>query len=274
MSGKYRFSCGELESVNGYKLRALEPDEQGFYEIVVGCIGVPTRNKVIYDPDSVVAAMSDPQARFNICLREGYLAGEWGHPVVETKDDLSRLLRIDEHYISHYFGKIWIDETPVMINGEAAYRIKAKVKPAGPYGKYLEQSLRDPYVNTSFSVRSLCLPMSGPRPGYEYRQMQIIVTFDAVNAPGFEITNKRYVHGQESFEYDVDKMALVDAIKSQMGMEALPMITDRDVHRLYDDKSITLADSLIATNTCGHRSLLLPSGEIADAASMLYGRKR
>ena len=271
MGANYRFSCGELESVNGYKLKSLEPDENGFYEIVVGCIGVPTRNKVIYDPESVINAMADPQGRFNICLREGYLAGEWGHPVVETKDDLSRLLRIDEHYISHYFGKIWIDENPVSINGEPAYRIKAKVKPYGPYGKYLEESLKDPFHNTSFSIRSRCLPMTGPRPGYEYRQIQIIVTFDAVNAPGFEVTNKRYA-GQEAFEYDFVKQDLVSAIASSSGMEALPMITEGDINRLYNERNITLMDNLIATNICGKRSLLMPSGEIIDAASILYRR--
>ena len=144
MDNNLRFTCGEIGTVNGHTIKALTPDENGAYTVVVGALEIPTRNNVVYDSDSLIRAMSDPTSRFNICLKDGCLAGEYGHPVIKTSEDMSRLLMIDEHYISHYFQKIWVDETPVTIKGKQGYRIMAKVKPYGPYGAYLEKSLRDP----------------------------------------------------------------------------------------------------------------------------------
>jgi len=269
----YKFSCGELKTMNGHTIKAIEPDENGFYECVVGAVGIPTRNNVVYDTESLIQAMDDPAARFNICLKDGCLAGEYGHPVINTREDIPRLLRIDEHYISHYFGKIWIDNTPVMVNNKPGYRIKALVKPYGPYGEILRKSFEDPCHNTSFSIRSLCLPMTGPEPQYEYRKVQLVVTFDAVHAPGFEITNKRYV-GNESFsEMNVDRKDLEDAIVAT-GMESAPMITDADIHRLYNERELRMNGALIGTNIVGDRSILDTAGTLRNAASWVYGRRK
>ena len=132
LNPKLKFSCSTLPVINGYTLKASTPDSEGCYEVIVGALNIPTRNNVIYDPDSVVDAMRDPKGRFRICLEDGNLAGEYGHPRVDTKDDLNRLLYIDEKQISHYFRSIWIDEKPIMIHGQEAHPIRARVKPAGP----------------------------------------------------------------------------------------------------------------------------------------------
>ena len=134
------FHVGIMESLNGFKLGNHEPDDKGFFPVVVGCFGIPTRGKVIYDPQSLIECMRDTSSRFNICLRDGNLCGEYGHPVIESEQDLNRLFRIDEHYKSHYFGDIWTGE-PITINGMEAIPIRAKVKPCGPYGDAL-----DPYA--------------------------------------------------------------------------------------------------------------------------------
>lgn len=270
---KYKFACSALPSINGYTLKANTPDSEGCYEVIVGCIGIPTRNDVIYDPDSVVAAMSDPSSRFNICLRDGNLAGEWGHPRVETKEDLNRLLYIDEKQISHYFRSIWIDEKPIKINGQEAFPIRAKVKPAGPYGKYLEDSLRDPCINTSFSIRSLCAPISGPDQRYTYRKVEYLVTFDAVFAPGFEITSKRYAIGNESLEVDTNDLARAIFQNKEAGLEGLNMLTDSDVRRLSHQKSYMLDGHLVGVETLGQTTLVRPDGEFSNAASLVYARR-
>lgn len=270
---KYKFSCSALPAINGYTLKANSPDENGCYEVIVGCIGIPTRNNVIYDPDSVIAAMSDPESRFNICLRDGNLAGEWGHPRVETKEDLNRLLYIDEKQISHYFRSIWIDEKPITIKGQEAFPIRAKVKPAGPYGKYLEDSLRDPCINTAFSIRSLCAPVSGPDQRYSYRKVEYLVTFDAVFAPGYEITSKRYAIGNESLDINTDDLARAILQNSEAGLEALNMLTDADVRRLSHKKSLMLDGELVGTGTVGSSSIISPSGEFTNAASLVYAKR-
>lgn len=272
MNNSLRFSCGELATVNGHTIKALEADENGAYTVVVGALEIPTRNNVIYNSDSVVAAMADPTSRFNICLRDGCLAGEYGHPVIKTREDMSRLLMIDEHYISHYFQKIWVDETPVTINGKQGYRIMAKVKPYGPYGSYLERSLQDPCHNTSFSIRSVCLPSSGPDPKYEYRKVQVLVTFDAVHAPGFEITNKRYAGNESFMEREFTRSELEDAVASTAGMESSCMITDKDIMKIYGDTEIRMNGKLVASNIAGKHSFVSPDGSIYDAATLAYRR--
>ena len=187
---------------------------------------------------------------------------------------MPRLLRIDEHFKSHYFGEISVDTEPIIINGMEAIPIRGKVKPTGPYADVLEKELRDPCHNTAFSIRTLCLPMSGPNPAYEYRKVQLVITFDAVHAPGYDITSKRYVTGQESFsEIGVTAHDLQRAIASGTGMESLCMVTDADIRRMYGEQSLTLNGSLIATDTVGKKSILDPNGNLKSAAALAYGRR-
>ena len=272
---KLKFSCSTLPVINGHALKSCTPDENGCYEVIVGCIGVPTRNNVIYEPESVVEAMADVNSRFNICLRDGNLAGEYGHPRVQSKDDLERLLLIDEKLISHYFRKIWIGEKPIMISGQEAFPIRALVKPAGPYGKYLEESLRDPCINTAFSIRSICTPTSGPDSRYTYRSVQYLVTFDAVFAPGFEITSKRYaVGGNESLEMDIAGSDLLNASRKNMvaGCEGINMLTDADVRKLKHEREYRIGDNLVGVRLMGSASMVNVDGNLVSVASLCYNR--
>ena len=267
-----KFSCATLPSANGYAIKGLTPDENGCYDVVLGCVGAPTRANVIYEPESLVGCMKDPESRFNICLRDGNLFGEWGHPVIKDRKDMDRLMQIDEHYISHVFTKIWIDEKPITIKGVEGYPIRAKVKPCGPYGEVLEKSLRDPNINTAFSIRSLCFPSSGPRRDCEYRKVQVVVTFDAVNAPGFEMATKRYnTPGMESFEMQVNREELSRGIIAIKGMESC-MITEQDLHRIFNEKEYKLNDEVVGTSISGKRSLAVGSHSTSAAALMYRGR--
>lgn len=272
LAPKLKFSCGALPSANGHTVKSLTPDANGCYEVVLGCVGAPTRANVIYESDSLVGAMSDPDSRFNICLKDGNLFGEWGHPVINGNKDIPRLLRIDEKYISHLFTKIWIDEKPISIKGNNGYPIRALVKPMGPYGDVLEKSLRDPMANTAFSIRSLCLPSTGPDHRYEYRKVQMVVTFDAVNAPGFEMATKRYVSGQESFEMNISKQEMFDAVESCKGMESI-MITDKQLRRFYNEQEYSIDGKLVATDITGNSSVLGSDGNICSAADLIYRRR-
>lgn len=296
MNPNFKFSCETLDTINGYKLKAAEPDNEGFYTISIGCMGAPTQASIIYDPESTIAAMGDTNGRFYKSLREGYLKGEWGHPVIDDAKDpkqMARLLRIDEHYISHYFGKIWVDEQPVPTgNGETGYRVMAKVKPSGPYGEYLERSLRDPHDNTSFSIRCVCLPMLGPRKDCQYRKVVMMVTFDAVHAPGFAIANKRYstTPGMESFnghienianlnnsgfnEYEFDQDVVDGALSLSSGMESSLMIDRSTLRRIYKQREITMGNRLVGVDTVGRQSINDPHGTRINAANLLYSAWR
>lgn len=266
----YVFSCGTMATLNGFELKGIEPDPQGFFPVVIGCLGMfPTRSGVIYDPDSLVKAMQDVHARFNVCLRDGNLSGEYGHPDIKGQEDIPRLLRIDEHFKSHYFGKVWLGDQ-ITIDGQHCQPIRALVKPCGPYGDTLEKELRDPSHNTSFSIRSLCLPC-GDKNGYEYRKVQVLVTFDTVHAPGFVMTSKRYVQGSESFkELGITKADLVKALTTNRGTESICMITDGDIHKLYGNKEYSVKGNKIATDIVSKRTVLGMDGNFKDAASLVY----
>lgn len=274
LPAELKFSCSALTNYNGYDLKAAKPDENGCYEVVLGCVGAPTRANVIYEANSLINAMSDPNSRFNICLKDGILFGEWGHPDIcspDGKQDMRRLLKIDESKMSHLFTKIWIDDKPINMHGCNAFPIRAKVKPCGPYGACLEKSLQDPNINTAFSIRSLCEPTTGPEAKYEYRKVDLIVTFDAVGAPGYEIATKRYISGQESMdEIRVTRQQLEDAIAGCCGMESL-MITDKDVARLYNERNIRCGGTTI-TGVGGAQCVYGKDGNLIPSASLLYRR--
>lgn len=267
------FHVGIMENLNGFKLSAHEPDDKGFFSVVVGCLGVPTRGRVIYDPESLIQCMKDPTSRFNICLRDGNLAAEFGHPIIESSKDLSRLFRIDEKYMSHYFGDIWTGDS-ININGMEAIPIRAKVKPAGPYGDVLEKELRDPYHNTAFSIRSLCLPMKGPKPDYEYRKVQMVITFDAVHAPGFDIASKRYVTGTESFEAPIEIKNLQHMKQEICGMESSLLINDADINRLTKTETIKVDGDNIGTISNNSASYQGTDGKYHTTASLIYNRNK
>lgn len=274
LPAELKFSCSTLTNYNGHDLKAVKPDENGCYEVVLGCVGAPTRANVIYEANSLVNAMRDPNSRFNLCLKDGILFGEWGHPDIydaNGRQDMRRLLKIDESKMSHLFTKVWIDDKPINMHGCNAFPIRAKVKPCGPFGPYLEKSLQDPNINTAFSIRSLCEPTSGPESKYEYRKVDIIVTFDAVGAPGYEIATKRYISGQESMdEIHVTRHQLEEAIAHSSGMESM-MITDKDIARIYNERSIRCGNDVIA-GVGGANSVYNKNGELIPSASLLYRR--
>lgn len=274
LPAELKFSCSALTNYNGHDLKAAKPDENGCYEVVLGCVGAPTRANVIYEASSLINSMKDPNSRFNICLKDGILFGEWGHPDIcslDGKQDMRRLLKIDESKMSHLFTKIWIDDKAIDMHGCNAFPIRAKVKPCGPYGAYLEKSLQDPSINTAFSIRSLCEPTTGSEAKYEYRKVDLIVTFDAVGAPGYEIATKRYISGQESMdEIRVTRQQLEDAISGCCSMESL-MITDKDVARLYNERSIRCSGTTI-TGVGGAQCVYGKDGNLIPSASLIYRR--
>lgn len=277
----YLFSCETLTDLNGYKLKAAEPDPDGFYECVIGCLGVPTRMNVVYDTQSVIDAMKDTSTRFNICLRDGNLCGELGHPKIETESDnakaIARLLEIDEKNISHYFRKIWVESEPIRINGMEALAIRAKIKPTGPKGDSLDKSFRDPYLNTAFSIRSLAMRDTGPDPRYDYRKVQVLVTFDSVHAPGFEITSKRYnnsVIAKESYSIPVTKSDLLRAKELNAGCESATDIDEYRINAMFKPSTIYVVDKSMCFIDNSGTDLIDSDGNHISAASLMYGRNR
>jgi hypothetical protein len=190
------FSIQTLQTTAGGSLRSVKPDKNGIINrFPVAVIGKPSRNNVLYDPNSFVAAVTDSRGRFVKNLTEGNLEGEWGHPKLTGNDkvDVMRTLTIDRSLVSHYFTKLWTEP----VGGSQYTLVYANVAPFGPYGRYLKESFEDPNRNTAFSLRSLTSEPKLLANGTQLKQIVALVTFDAVDGPGYEEASKRFM-SQES----------------------------------------------------------------------------
>ena len=207
------FSIQTMQVKDGKALRAMEPNKDGVYENVpLGAIGIASRNAAFYEPQSVAQCMSSPNSAFYKKLIEGNLRGEWGHPLIKTREDLARVVHIDMSRVSHAITKI---ETRESSDGSFVI-IYGDIKPTGPYGKDLDTSFKDPTINTSFSLRSLC---SKPTPmgNVQKKRMLSMVTFDAVDGPGYEIASKRYASNECLLS--ISDVVANDEIKELLGLE-------------------------------------------------------
>ncbi len=270
-------SVGLLETFNGYTLKGLTPDESGYYRLPLGCLGVPTRRNVWYDVESMVQSLVDPSSRINICLRDGNLFGEYGHPAIRTRDDIPRLLYIREDKHSHHIRRLEIDLEHPKENG--IIPIIGEIKPHGPYGKYVEQSLRDPTINSSFSVRSLCSPMAGKNRTYEYRKVEMLITFDFVGAPGFDITSKRYASmvstapGNCSFDYEFDNVGFSDFVIDghlPIGNESLQSLTLDELVKIYGTKTVKKSGVVVGQQIPGKKHIITDASEKRSVTSLFY----
>lgn len=213
----------ELE-MNGRQLKALKPDKDGIYKgIPLTVIGQKSRNNVYYDPQSVIQCMTDPNSRFVMNLKSGDLEGEWGHPLLSSKDPneiVGRLLYLDRKCVSHHFTRVYAEDI-----GGGKYIVYGDVKPSGPYGKTLSENFQDPTRNVSFSLRS-ATTVTGQRDGITFKKMLVLFTFDAVDGPGYAEACKRYQHAgveglETSFgddgacvEYSASKKDFLSALES------------------------------------------------------------
>lgn len=256
------FSVQTLHTMQGGTLKSVKPDKDGVYKRVpIAVIGMPSRNNALYEPTSFVNAITDSRTRFFKNLTEGNLEGEWGHPIIGTdkKAAVSRTLHIDRKMVSHYFTRVWTEPTD-----DGSYTlVYADVVPCGPYGQYLKESFEDVKRNTSFSLRSLT---SEPRQlpnGVLSKSIVALVTFDAVDGPGFEAASKRFMSseelGLELVDQECATVSMADIIEfpdfeNAVGFEAVKcqeildifeaesviIKTDKQVRGIYDEDTKTL----------------------------------
>ena len=213
MSATIGYSVTVLSEIEGKKLTRMTPDSNGVYRgIPLGALGIPSRNKILYDVASVEAQIKGP-SMFHTKLTEGNLLGEYGHPVMvgNQNEKLVRLYTVDMTRVSHAILGLHITEQ----NGVTL--LCGDIKPCGPYGKYLEDALSDPNRNVAFSLRSTT-NKGVQRGGAIERKMKNLITFDAVEGPGFGEASKRYA-AMEGF-INVEDMVNDNRICDIIGMES------------------------------------------------------
>ena len=264
-----KFNCGTLPQISGREVKACKPDANGFYNVTIGALNTVTRAGVIYDDESVVAAMNDPKSVFNIELRNGSLYGEIQHPTI-TRENMDRLTVIDSEKVSHFFNRIWVDENPTEVEGRNIYLIKAQIRPAGPYGDVLVRDLEDPYTNNAFSIRSLCTKLPDRGDGIERRKVLCITTFDHVLCCGVAGAEKRYFAGNESLEIPVTVKELYQLAENNAGNEAftLPKSEIDRIVKMNDANNLSICN--VPIYSVGKKSYMSEDGRIHPKASLFF----
>ena len=216
------FSIEVMKNIDGQELKALAPDENGVYRgVPLGVVGAASRNNASYDRDSMINCLTGEDQIFAIKLREGNLLGEYGHPdqIGSRQEQILRMYKVDPTKVSHAILRTEMRPTK---NGEYTL-ITGDIKPCGPYGKYLDESFQDPLRNTAFSIRSLTAPRKNPN---QDKKVLAVISFDAVEGPGFGQASKRYVSMESA-------MPLEEVVHNKMVMESLGL-ESQGIDELYD----------------------------------------
>lgn len=229
---KISFVVDVLVVRNGRKLGAIRPDADGYYTIPLAVLGTPTDNRTYYEVEDFVAQLTSPESFINRCLTDGKLTGEYGHPMImllpEDKQ-LPRLMLIDEKEVSHHIKKIWTGDK-LETGGRIIYGL---IKPSGPYAEELRNNLDDSCINTSFSLRSIA--HSRMEGNLTRRRIKHLVTFDFVNAGGYNEASKRYSPSVESL---VDMPLNVS--NPRHTEVALEHFSDTEINEIFGAKVITI----------------------------------
>lgn len=257
MANNVVFSISTQMEMEGRQLKAVKPNKDGVYTgIPLTVIGCDSRNRVNYERESVLRCLTDMESRFAANVSTGDMEGEWGHPFL-TGQSLDRLLHIERTRVSHYFTKVYGKDM-----GNGIIMIYGDVKPFGPYGQYLKESFEDASRNTSFSLRSAA-KVTGTRNGITQKQMIALVTFDAVDGPGFLKASKRFrdedvateslanhMAGDIASEYNVDiEVSKPEFLKSQESLKMAgqeSIITDQRILDAFGCDKITIRDKVVS----------------------------
>lgn len=201
MAAKY--TCTALTGTN--KVGKLSPDPNGYYQVVLGAFDFYNESGA-YWPYEKAKHLFESSSSFMRRLNNGQCRGELGHPRQEPgmsyQDYVSRILQIHEDKVTHHIKRCWID-TEALKDGQQRriVAVLGEIKPSGPYGNVLRESLQNPDENVAFSVRSLC--EHAAQNGRMEKHMKTLVTYDYVNEPGIRIATKYSSPALETLTDDI-----------------------------------------------------------------------
>lgn len=197
----------------------LEPDENGYYEMVIGGLNVFSSNGHYYTAEKA-RSLFEKSSEFMRRVSTGNLRGEVNHPDISQlksrEDQLNRLVNIDSHNVCAHFSDIWLDEDygkkHPELNNPSLVAIMAKVTPSGEKGYILEKAFKNPKENVCFSLRGVTEDYM--ERGVYTRVVDYIFTFDYVQEPGIHIANKFDSPCLESIDDMVLTESLVERVSS------------------------------------------------------------
>lgn len=230
-----RFGCTSLLGTN--KVGLLRPDADGYYTVIVGALNMYNSAGELYVYEGA-KALFENSSQFMRRVKRGVLRGEYAHPVMmpgQSRDAFAhRVLTIDENQVSHHFADVWLTFDQVGPDGKPIVAIMAKVKPCGPKGPFLKESLDNPKENVCFSIRSFTKDENVR--GVRHRTLKTIVTFDYVNEPGMANAEKYKNPALESFsETTFGRGELERALaprEGELALESVRLTADELFHSM------------------------------------------
>lgn len=213
---KVIYQCTALVGTN--KTGDIKPDADGYYTLVVGGLNAFNSANAFYPADSA-KPLFENSSGFQRRIKNGNCKGECGHPKPlpgqSNREFLQRVLQIEETRVACHFRKIWLEEQGVKDSqGRPITAIMAEIKPSGPMGPALKESLENPHENVCFSIRSLTQDRTVPA-GYLEKNIKQIISFDWVTEPGISAAHKYNAPSLESFDETTMSPEHLDSIESQ-----------------------------------------------------------
>lgn len=194
---------------NTGKEGVLKPDSDGWYTICVGALDHASKNVNKNGQNEYYSSMGmekffAPGTLFNERIQGGFIKAEYGHPELEPGMNelkfLERNLQIREKNVCCTFGAIWLVPDYIdPLTKEKCVGIFAKIKPSGPYGKFLEKDLLERGLNVCFSIRSLTTRKNIM--GKNAKVLHTVITFDYVGEPGITCAEKMVSPSLESVNH-------------------------------------------------------------------------
>lgn len=209
MSNLIKFSSTALLGTG--KKGIIKPDEDGYYEVVLGGLNVFNSVGQFYVYEQA-KSLFESSSLFMRRVKSGKLRGENGHPKsfgMKKEQFFQRVMSIYEENVSHHIKEVWLNfDEYKNADGTPMIAIMGKVKPCGPMGKVVQEALDNPEANCCFSIRSLTEDFY--ERGIEKRVLKTIITWDYVNEPGIAIAEKYKAPALESFDVEQFSRSVIE----------------------------------------------------------------
>lgn len=246
----------------------LKPMEEGglYYLINSGGFNIQNRTGVSYRFNDYLRECMHPDSDLNRRVSEGQLQCEAGHPpqyfweridgrIVQTKITdifqwIQRLRTILEPNVCGSIRKIhWI-----MTGGEndPVYN-KIEVRPYGQLDYLLEDSIKDQYMNTAFSIRTVTAPQ---KLGQRVREVEYFTGYDLVIEQGMLDACKYRTAGLEDL---MNNILVAAPAEMQVSVDEAIYVCEREMQkedflvRFAGTESYTQLSSMISQLKKTHR---------------------
>jgi len=237
MAATVRFTCTALDNTG--KQGILNKDDDGYYTVVLGALGVYNSAGQFYEHQEAVK-LFEGSSSFQRRVKGGKLKGELGHPKFMpgmTEDQfVNRVMNIYEDNVACHYKEIWLDFDSVKDEqGKPVIAMLAKVKGSGPHGGHFEKSLDNKHENVCFSIRAFTDDYR--EHGITKRVLRQIITWDVVTEPGISVAEK---YKSPKLECYVDR---------QISRSVIQRVAETKLPHGYaaEDAGIGLAKELVNT---------------------------